>query len=149
MLSTYYFSYDENSQILFDGIINGCGIPDLSIILYASAEERIKRIFLRDRNDSDLAKKRVYENGYEKFFEAIKRYGLNYLVVNTDKLNQHETIYICEKIIELFTKNILDLKEMQEIFSIDKMYNQEMMDSFEIMNFIESCSINNMLKLKK
>ena len=43
-LSTYYFSYCKENASLFDFFAYNYGFPDLTILLYASIEERIKRI---------------------------------------------------------------------------------------------------------
>ena len=43
-LSTYYFSYNVENSSLFDMFVQNYGLPDITIVLYATVESRIKRI---------------------------------------------------------------------------------------------------------
>ena len=120
-LSTYYFSYcDENSK-LFDFFASNYGFPDLTIILYASIEERIKRITTRNNNDSDLKRDRIYKDGYKKYFEAIRKYNVPYLIINTEKLNQKEVLDLSINLIELWKKDTGSQELLKNIFNIDNL----------------------------
>ena len=119
ILSTYYFSYCEENQAVFDFFANNFGFPNLTIILYASVEERVRRIRHRDQFDSDLKRDRIYKNGYTKYFDAIKKYNVPYLLVNTEIINQEEVIDITLRLIELWNKDEESRNYIQSIFNIN------------------------------
>lgn len=120
-LSTYYFSYNDENSSLFDMFAYNYGLPDITIVLYASVSERIKRIKNRSLLDSDLKKKRLYIDGYDKYFEAIKKYNIPYLLINNEKLPINETT----NLILILLKSIIEKGENLEIlgslFSIENL----------------------------
>ena len=118
-ISTYYFSHCDENAALFDFFANNYGFPDLTIVLYASVEKRISRISSRSTDDEDLKKSRLYKDGYPKVFEALKKYGVSYLLVHTENLNQSEVLDISIRLINLWSKNDVTRKEICKIFSIE------------------------------
>lgn len=120
-LSTYYFSYNEETSALFDMFAKSYGIPDLTIVLYASVEERIKRIKNRNVSDDDLKKKRLYIDGYDKYFEAIKKYNMPYLLINNEKLSLEETSSLVLYLLELVIMKKENLSILSELFSIESL----------------------------
>ncbi len=116
-LSTYYFSCHDDNRELFDFYASHYGFPDITIVLYASIEERIKRITHRNSKDLDLGKKRIYVDGYDKIFEAIRRYNIPHVIINTDNLSEEETHKKVMEILREFMKN----KSVIEQYSIDQM----------------------------
>lgn len=148
LLSTYYFSYDEETRYLFDSLIQNNGKPDLNIILFASIEERIKRI--RDRNslDIDLNKERIYNDGYNIIFDGIKQYDMNYVIINTNKLSVEEVCNLSELIIKYFIKYNISFSQYQSCFSIDDFFRQENMTEDELKSDISNYN-NKKIKLQK
>lgn len=116
-ISTYYFSYNEETSAIFDTIARMYGFPDITIILYASIEKRIERIRTRNNSDNDLSKNRIYIDNYDKFFEAIEKYDIPYLLINTDNLSLEQTNNIILFIIESLKEDFNNLSSLQSIFN--------------------------------
>lgn len=54
ILSTYFWNGTNENECLFNNFINMGIFPDLTIILYASIESRIRHIKIRSIDDKDL-----------------------------------------------------------------------------------------------
>ena len=121
-LSTYYFSYNEENSTLFDMFALNYGLPDLTIILYATVEERIKRIKNRNISDNDLKKKRLYVDGYDKYFEALKKYNMPYLLINNEDLSVEETASLVLTLLDLVIEKRENLDILKNLFSIENLF---------------------------
>ena len=99
ILLNYFFNGDEVTEDIFKTQVQTFGKPDLTIVLRARAETRIKRIMERDPNDPDLLDKRKWVYGYDKIIDFLERYNYNYAVIDTDNLSKEETLEKCKKII--------------------------------------------------
>lgn len=148
-LSTYYFSYNEENAPLFDIITNYYGLPDLTIILYASIDERIKRIKKRNSSDVDLNKKRLYIDDYTKFFEGIKKYNMPYLVINNEKLQAEDTALLVSTIVKLIIENKENLDNLKSIFSIENMKSISDLSIEDMIELIKNNVSNNRIKVLK
>ena len=148
-LSTYYFSYNEENAPLFDIIANYYGLPDLTIILYASIDERIKRIKKRNSSDVDLNKKRLYIDDYTKFFEGIKKYNMPYLVINNEKLQAEDTALLVSTIVKLIIENKENLDNLKSIFSIENMKSISDLSIEDMIELIKNSVSNNRIKVLK
>lgn len=137
-LSTYYFSYNEETSVLFDMFAKNYGIPDLTIVLYASVEERIKRIKNRNVSDDDLKKKRLYIDGYDKYFEAVKKYNMPYLLINNEKLSLEETSSLVLYLLELVIMKKENLSILSELFSIESLFLNNQYSFQEITELISN-----------
>ncbi len=135
-LSTYYFSYNDENSFLFDMFAQNYGLPDITIILYATAESRIKRIQQRDSFDDDLKKKRLYVDGYDKYFEAVKKYNVPYLLVNNENLSIEETSCLVLKLLNSVLDNRNNFDVLKELFSIENLYELETYSFKEITELI-------------
>lgn len=91
------------------------------MVKYASVEERIKRIRNRNISDDDLKKKRLYIDGYDKYFEAIKKYNMPYLLINNEKLSLEETSSLVLYLLELVIMKKENLSILSELFSIESL----------------------------
>ena len=99
ILLNYFFNGDKVTEDIFKVQVQTFGKPDLTIVLRASAETRIKRIIERDPNDPDLLDKRKWEYGYDKIIDFLERYNYNYAIVDTENLSKEETLEKCKEII--------------------------------------------------
>lgn len=99
ILLNYFFNGDKVTEDIFKVQVQTFGKPDLTIVLRASAETRIKRIIERDPNDPDLLDKRKLVYGYDKIIDFLERYNYNYAIVDTDDLSKEETLEKCKNII--------------------------------------------------
>ena len=104
--------------------------PDITIVLYASIEERIKRIKNRDSSDQDLKKKRINQYGYQKYFEDLSKYNIPHLVIPTDNLNEEQVKRLVLRLIELWPTQSTRLQELFNVqnFSHLTNLNQEEID---------------------
>lgn len=147
-LSTYYFSYNVENSPLFDMFAQNYGLPDITIVLYASVEERIKRIQQRNTSDDDLKKKRLYVDGYDKYFEAIKRYNMPYLLINNENLSAEETSCLVLNLLKLVLENEENLNILSELFSIENLSSIGKYSLQEINELISSKINSNVSKEK-
>lgn len=99
ILLNYFFNGDKVTEDIFKVQVQTFGKPDLTIVLRASAETRIKRIIERDPNDPDLLDKRKWVYGYDKIIDFLERYNYNYAIINTENLSKEETLEKCKEII--------------------------------------------------
>ena len=125
-LSTYYFSCKEDNKELFDFYANNYGFPDITILLYASIDERIKRIHKRDSNDADLGKKRLYIDGYDKIFEAIRKYNIPHILINNENLEEKETTLKVLSILKRYISSEEEKERVLEEYSIDNIDNMKL-----------------------
>ena len=131
-MSTYYFSCDEENMALFDFFALNYGFPELTILLYASVEERIRRITARNSLDKDLMKTRIYKDGYNKYFEAICRYNIPYIAINTEKMNEFEVANIVTSAIELWKTRDDNRKFVADLFSIENLLSSNSLTYREV-----------------
>lgn len=148
-LSTYYFSYNQENSQLFDFFANNYGFPDITILLYASIYERVKRIKNRNDSDYDLKKDRLYRDGYDKFFEGIQRYNIPYLLINTENLSEKETQVLILRLLEMFFHNHESLSYIKNVFSIENLSNMEDLTFEQINNLIDEKTNGNVAKKLK
>lgn len=99
-LLNYYWNGTDSSIDIFRLEKDLFGTPDLTIILYASPEIRIKRMQKRNPNDPDLLDSYKINDGYEKLEEFVKKYEFPYVIVNTDNISEKELIQKCKNIIK-------------------------------------------------
>lgn len=99
ILLNYFFNGDKITEDIFKVQVNIFGKPDLTIVLVASPETRIKRIIGRNPNDPDLLDERIRKYGYDKMIEFLKRYNYNYAIVDTEKLSKEQVLEKCKKLI--------------------------------------------------
>lgn len=99
ILLNYFFNGDEITENIFKVQVDTFGKPDLTIVLVASVETRMKRIYERNPNDEDLLEDRKREYGYDKMIDFLERYDYNYEVVDTENLSPEETLEKCKKLI--------------------------------------------------
>lgn len=108
LLSNYFWNGSENSEKAFDAIINIIGKPDLTIILYASPEDRYKRIYSRDKNDPDLKDPEKFVDGYNKMIYFAEQKQLNYVILDTTNKSIDEVLNMSLDIINNYIeKNIV------------------------------------------
>lgn len=112
------------------------GLPDLTIILYASVDERVKRIKNRNISDDDLKKKRLYVDGYDKYFEAIKKYNMPYILVNNENLSVNETLCLVLTLLELIIENKENLEVLKNLFSIENLSSISQYSFHEIVELV-------------
>ena len=108
ILLNYFWNGNENTEKIFETLIDMFGRPDLTILLQATPATRRRRIEERNPNDPDLQKQTMREYGYDKMIEFLDKYKYNYVVIDTDELSEEETLEECKKKIKEYreTKKI-------------------------------------------
>lgn len=104
ILLNYFWNGNEYTEEIFKSQVEIFGKPDLTILLEASSETRMKRIRDRNINDPDLNKPTMKEYGYDKLISFLDKYNYNYKVINTDNLNIEEVITKAKQIINDYIK---------------------------------------------
>lgn len=102
-ISNYYWHGNEETKGLHEEFIRICGKPDLTVLLKANVETRMKRISSRNSDDKDLSNIAMYEYGYDKMEEFLKNNDFNYIIVDTENNSIEEIIKI---IVNNISKNI-------------------------------------------
>lgn len=100
VLLNYFWNGNENTEKIFETQIEMFGKPDLTILLTASPQTRMKRISDRDPNDPDLNKPTMKEYGYDKMIKFLDKYNFNYVIVDTETLSLSETIEKCKNLVK-------------------------------------------------
>lgn len=100
LLSNYFWNGNDNNKGMYKELISITGKPDLTIVLYAGVEERMKRIRKRSSTDRDLEDDEKKVLGYDKMISFAKLERLPYLVINTEMYGLDKTIRICECLIK-------------------------------------------------
>lgn len=101
ILSNFQQNGTRENVETFQTLINLIGVPDISIILYASPEVRLRRIYNRDSNDKDLTDMNIRVDGYQKMIKFAQKFNMPYLVVNTEEKNIPEIVSEIEKKINI------------------------------------------------
>ncbi|ATO30826.1 deoxyguanosine kinase [Mycoplasmopsis bovirhinis] len=101
--------YLKGYDALFENLITDQETPDLAIYLDMSYETFEKRLFERGRAveiDNYQANKEYFQTLYQVykdlFEKQAKKYNLNYVVINTDNLNEEQVFQKALEIIESF-----------------------------------------------
>ena len=84
LVSNYYWNGDLESETIFKALIDTSGVPDLTIILYATPKTRMERLRKRDKNDPDLNDPDKMDDGYNKMIYFVEKFNLPYIVIDTE-----------------------------------------------------------------
>ena len=66
------------------------GVPDLTIVLTASIQSRMERLYKRNPNDYDLADMEKHVKGDDKMINFLREFNIPFVEVNTDNKNVDE-----------------------------------------------------------
>lgn len=91
-VSNYFWNGNEHSNIIYRTMIELIGVPDLTILLYATPKTRLERLYLRNPNDYDLTDTEKHVDGYDKMIEFLDSFDIPYVLVNTEDKNENEVI---------------------------------------------------------
>lgn len=128
IISLYYFEHENLNDKEWDLLLGLGVIPDLTIILYASVDERIKRIMKRNPNDKDLTNEEALQDGYDIMLEFAKKYDIPYIGIDTTDKSIEEVKIICENIIKGYQKCPDSKKreyreKLNEVYGFDYLYD--------------------------
>jgi len=94
-LLNYYWHGTKDSDPIFAIAQELFGIPDLTIILFASSDIRMNRIRKRDINDPDLFDPDKINNNYKKLEEYVIKNNIPYELIDTDDMEIEAVIKTC------------------------------------------------------
>lgn len=84
LVSNYFWNGSKESNIVFRALIDLIGVPDMTILLYASTKTRQERLALRDNKDRDLFDPEILVEGYEKMKKFLEEFNIPYIPINTE-----------------------------------------------------------------
>ena len=90
LVSNYYWNGNSNTDPIFKVLIETSGVPDLTILLYASQQTRMERLARRDKNDPDLNDPEKKDDGYIKMVDFLKKFNLPHVIINTENMTLEE-----------------------------------------------------------
>ena len=99
ILSTYFWNGTNENECLFNNFIDMGIFPDLTIILYASIENRIRHIKIRSIDDKDLLDQKKMSFGYDKMIVFAEKSNISYIFINGDLLSFDEIVNLIIAII--------------------------------------------------
>ena len=82
--SNYFWNGSEKSKPIFSLMKAFISVPDLTLVLYASPETRMKRIYSRDSHDYDLSDSEKKVNGYDRIFSFLNEFEIPYVLIDTE-----------------------------------------------------------------
>lgn len=100
----------ENIKI-FQTLVELIGKPDMSVILYASPEVRLSRIYNRNKNDKDLNDQNIKTDEYRKMVKFAEKFGMPYIIIDTEEKDVQKIVEEIEKKIILKSKGEMEDEE--------------------------------------
>ena len=90
--SNYFWCGTEDTNSIFDLMVSLVGKPDFTILVYTTIEEAERRIRNRNPEDPDLHKAKLYPQAKEKMESFFKAQEMEYVAIDTTKLNEEEVV---------------------------------------------------------
>lgn len=90
--SNYVWNFSPDTEKVFDLLDNVINKPDITFVLYASPDERKKRISGRKHDDSDLNDEDIFKDLYPMLLECLDRYKYKYFLIDTSQKSIDEII---------------------------------------------------------
>ncbi len=97
--SNYFWNGSESSKPIFSLMKEFISVPDLTIVLYASVETRMKRIRDRDSKDFDLVDPEKKVDGYDKMLAFLNEFEIPYVLINTENKSIEEVFEEVDKVV--------------------------------------------------
>ena len=105
--SNYFWNGSLRSEPIFKTMLEIVGCPDLTILLYASVNVRLKRLYERNPNDYDLTDPEKLVNGYDKMIYFLKKFNIPFVIVDTENKSINEVYAEVSSIVsEVKSKNV-------------------------------------------
>ena len=92
ILSNFQQNGTKENVKMYQTLLELIGVPDMSVILYASPEVRLKRIYDRNKEDKDLKDGAIMVDEYSKMIKFAERFNMPYIVINTEEKSIEEII---------------------------------------------------------
>ena len=101
ILSNFQQNGTRENVDIYKTLIELIGMPDMSVILYASPEVRLQRIYSRNKADKDLNDSAIKVDEYSRMIKFAEMFKMPYVVIDTEGKSIEEIINeIEEKVIK-------------------------------------------------
>ena len=114
LVSNYYWNGNEESNPIFEAIIKTSGVPDLTILLYATPQTRMDRLRKRNKDDPDIDDIEKQDDGYDKMVYFLEMFNIPHVIINTENKSLDEVKKIVdEEILKIkpLTRKLVNKKE--------------------------------------
>jgi thymidylate kinase len=114
--SNYFWNGTEESKAVFKTMKEIIGVPDITILLYASPKTRMQRLYERDPKDRDIFDPEKKVNGYDKMVTFLNEFEIPYVLVNTEGKNVDQVIDEVDEIVtglQIPNDKVLKLEKKQ------------------------------------
>ena len=88
--SNYFWNGTNRTDCIFNTMIELIGVPDLTVVLTASVNSRLERLYNRNPNDYDITDVEKMVKGDDKMIDFLNRFNIPFVEVNTDNKNADE-----------------------------------------------------------
>lgn len=106
LVSNYFWNCNNETEDIFEALIKYASIPEITFLLYASPEVRLKRIIERNPLDKDANNVSLYPDAYDKMKKFLNKYDMDYMVIDTSNTTSDE---VSDIIVKYIQENILKL----------------------------------------
>lgn len=103
LVSNYFWNCDENIEDVFQTLIKYASIPEMTFLLYASPEIRVKRIVKRNPLDKDADNVNLHPEAYDKMEKFLKNRNMKFMKIDTSYTTSEE---VSDLIVNYIKKNI-------------------------------------------
>lgn len=98
--SNYFWNGTSKTDCVFEAMIELVGVPDLTIVLYASVNTRNNRLKSRNFLDKDIIDPEKQVLGSDKMINFLEKFNIPYVIINTEGKNKEEVFYESKSIID-------------------------------------------------
>lgn len=118
LASNFFWNGNDDTKPVFDALVRIIGKPDLTILLYATAETRKTRISSRNLFDRDLSDSEKWVDGYTKMENFLKDFSIPYVKIMTDG---KKTNTVCQEVLShIQKKQLVSAKLPANLFSLSQ-----------------------------
>lgn len=104
LISNYIWCGIDNTEPIFDVLVELIGKPSITILLFANQEVITNRLQKRNPDDKDLQKVDFYIKSKGKIIGFLKKHDMPYEEIDTSELNE-----------DVVLKKVLDILKMYDI----------------------------------
>ena len=108
--SNYFWNGTEETNCIFKTMIDLVGMPDLTIVLYASVETRNNRLKSRDALDRDISDPEKQVLGSDKMMMFLDDFHIPYVLINTEGKTKEDVFNEARSIIDRLQLDIFSRK---------------------------------------
>jgi thymidylate kinase len=94
LLSNYFWCGEENTEPIYQCLIDLIGKPDYTFLLWATQKAGEARLRKRDTDDHDVEKTTLYKKSRKKMEGFLIRYNMKYKTIDTTHLSVDEVVEV-------------------------------------------------------